>query len=268
MKSNRLVVLAISVATVVGFACSGLGLPSDPIPTPFPPEYIPTVIAMTAGAANPSVPAAEGTLVPTAPASGTEYRLNEDGTASFMDYDAGFEITSAPGWAGVRPQSEEFEALLSGQAQQNADLLNALQIAQELDPNSFRFMMYDLKPEHATPGGMTNIVVVWDRATTTSVNNYLGVLIQDLETNGAYPGLRITTSNIITNPNGVVIGVLGGRYFVTTDAGEEIPLYLEMAIFNSKQPGMVGVILVTLESMLDPVAPDFDAMVGNIKVHP
>lgn len=89
-----------------------------------------------------------------------------------------------------------------------------------------------------------------------------------IEISGDYPGLRITTSNIITNSNGVVVGVLGGRYYLTTDAGEEIPLYLKMAIFNSKRPGMVGVILTTLESMIDLISPDFDTVVGNIKVQP
>ncbi len=115
--------IAGSVLLLAMLACVVPGL-SQPAPSAFDPNTIPTMVVLTANVAIAQTAAAQpvATEVPagSVPAmTGTSIEQTQDGTTKYSDYDGGFEIIFPARWLTVRPNSDEFNAALANEGANN-----------------------------------------------------------------------------------------------------------------------------------------------------
>ena len=214
--SKRILTLAVvgCLATVMAACAPGN---SDPA-APYYPTY--TAIAQglidlantaTAQAAQPVPPAESPTPPP--PAGGTENVQQPDGTTKYSDYDAGFEMVLPAGWIGVRPGAQEFNDVLKSEGAGNESLKAQMTFDQQgYEPVKDRYYIYAVEAGTIVPAYGK---VAWNAADDTVIDqNQLGELVQGLEMSTDLPGVRVVSSNIVPNENGVPVMVIGANFTI------------------------------------------------------
>jgi len=269
MLKKTIILLALGCLAVLMSAC--LPGSSDPA-EPYYPTY--TAIAQglidlantaTARAAQPALPAESPTPPP--PVGGTENSQQPNGTTKYSDYDAGFEITLPASWIGVRPGAQEFNDVLKSEGAKNETLKAQMtQDQQGCEPIKDRYYIYASKPDQFENAQLAWGKLYWEASDPKPVDqNSLGDLVQSLEMSQAMPGLRVVSSNVVTNGNGVPVIVIGANWTTIAADGTITPLFINMLIFKPTDNSSARLVVTSYKEVRDAIGPDVDTMVQSIK---
>jgi len=269
MGKRILIPVVIGCLAIVMAACAPDS--SDPA-APYYPTY--TAIAQglidlantaTAQAAQPAMPAESPTPPP--PAGGTENVQQPDDTTKYSDYDAGFEMMLPAGWIGVRPGAQEFNDVLKSEGATNQALKEQMTADQQgYEPIKDRYYVYATKPDEFENTLLSYGKVAWNAADATVIDqDKLGELVQSLEMSQDLPGMRVVSSNVVINENGVPVMVIGANYTIEASDGTMVLLYLNFIYFKPTENSTARLLISSNKEFRDIIGPDVDAMVQSIK---
>jgi hypothetical protein len=236
-------------------------------------QYYPTYTAIAQGlidlvntaTAKAALPAE--TPTPPLPVGGTENVKQPDGTTKYSDYDASFEMSLPAGWIGVRPGNQEFNDVLDNEGANNQALKDQMTHDQQgYEPVKDRYYLYATKPDVVENDLLSFAKLAWSPSDPQQVDqNALGELVRGLEMTPALPGLRVVSSNIVTNGNNVPVIVIGANWTYDDGNGNLIPLYLNVFFFKPTENGTVRIVMSTDKEQRGVIEPDVEKMVQSIK---
>ena len=275
MKKRLLILVVVGCVSILVAACAPGN--SDPA-APYYPTY--TAIAQglidlantaTAQAAQPAQPAAAvsaDTPTPPPPVGGTENVQQDDGTTKYSDYDAGYEMVLPAGWIGVRPGAQEFNDVLESEGAANQMLQEQMTFdKQGYEPVKDRYYIYATKPDEFENALLSYGKVAWSAADAMVIDqSRLGEMVQELEMGQALPGVRVVSSNVLTNENGVPVMVIGANWTYEASDGTMIPFYLNFMFFKPTDNSTVRIVMSSLKDYRDSTSPDVEAIVQSIKL--
>jgi hypothetical protein len=266
MFKKIIILLALGCVTVLMAAC----LPGNSDPAA---PYYPTYTAIAQGlidlantaTAQSALPAY--TPTPPAPVGGTENVQQPDGTTKYSDYDAGYEMTLPAGWIGARPGAQEFNDVLKSEGDKNEPLKTQMTKDQQgYEPVTDRYYIYATKPDQFDKSLLAFGKLAWAVSDPKPVDqSSLGELVQTLEMSKAMPGLRVVSSNVVTNGNGVPVIVIGANWTSQAADGTMLPLYINVLMFKPTDNSTARLVLTSDKEHRDVISPDVDAIVQSIK---
>lgn len=242
------------------------------------PDELATVIAGTAAAAAVQTEAASTALptpVPTqtppiptisAPpfsAEGTALVPNSDGSTTFIDQAAGYQLQVPAGWLLVRVNEREYlEARLLPEAA-DPKVQHFLDQVQQNDPSLFRLFGADVRPENLRGSFVSNFNILWDRSAAGSLEDMIGILRAELP--GTFLDPEITFAEVVINSSRLPVGIVESSSTLLTPAGWPVYLYQKQVIYRLDR-GILTIVLSTTQDVRDAYLPDFDAMVDGLVV--
>ena len=167
------------VLGMTALACVVPGLPTASAPAPTPDTRLERMVAETVDAAleltRQAVPTATGflsatpqpTVTATLAATATQapetmLDKNADGSSTFIDLSAKYQLTIPIQWLAVRINAPEYDEALQLPEAANPAIQGSLASIKEQDPSVFRLFMLDIAEEHLDGGFVTNVNLVWD----------------------------------------------------------------------------------------------------------
>lgn len=235
------------------------------------PNALATVIAGTAAAAaaqtqaavptQAAAPTATVTSVPLFSTEGTALIRHEDGSSTFIDRAGGYELKVPAGWLLVRVDEGD---LLTARALPEAvdpKIQHFLDQAQNNDAELFRLFGADTRPEHLQGSFVSNFNVLWDRNSTGSLEQMIGILKAELP--GTFLDPEITFSDVLITSSRIPVGVVESNSTLLTAAGWPVYLYQKQVIYRLN-PGTLTIVLSTTMEEKNTYLPAFDAMVDQI----
>ncbi len=266
---NRNLLLPFLSASVLLLATLACALPGQPTPVA-DSLIIETAIAGTAQAASEQTAVALlSTATPTTPVgpTGTLIEQLPDGTTRYTDYDARFEVTYPAGWLAVRPNAEEFNAALTGQATVNSMLHDQMTADQaEYEANRDKLYAYILHPE-IQPNVMFGFSkLTWDPADSAMLDNAnMGELVRGLESQSSIAGFRVDIAQIHDETNTRVVEV-AGRWTLDAGTPDAVPFYSIFYFFKPTQSSTVRITISFVQDYQDEFAPDVRSIMDSIKI--
>ena len=275
MNIKRLYPLTLLLISTLACAIPGL---DAPVPAPFDPGALSTVVGLTANAAvtqtamvaKPlSTEVVSGDAAPGLPVTAaTVLELLPDGSTKYMDNEVGIEVVFPAGWLTLRANSDEFNSALKKEALKNELLRAQMELdLTEYEPGTHRLYSYPLRPdiEKNTAFGFSKLR--WDLEDIVPINeNSMGELVRGLESSGAVPGLRVDTAQVYENGNQVKVIEIGGQFSFSNDLGEVIPFYYSAVFFKPTNSSTVRISLVYLKDYKLPIYEDVKLVINSIKL--
>ena len=275
MNIKRLYPLTLLLISTLACAIPGL---DAPVPAPFDPDALSTVVGLTANAAvtqtamvaQPlSTEVVSGDAAPGLPVTAaTALEQMPDGSTKYTDNEAGIEVVFPAGWLTLRANSDEFNSALKKEALKN-ELLRAqmeLDLA-EYHPGLDRLYSYPLRPdiEKNTAFGFSKLR--WDSEDSELIDeSSMGSVVRNLESSGAIPGLRVDIAQLYENGNQVKVIEIGGQFSFSNDLGEIIPFYYSAVFFKPTSGSTVRISLVYLKDYKLPIYEDVTSVINSIKL--
>lgn len=275
MNLKRLYPLTLLLISTLACAIPGL---DAPVPAPFDPGALSTVVGLTANAAitqtavaaQPlSTEAVSSDAAPGQPETAvTTLEQMPDGSAKYTDNEAGIEVVFPAGWLTLRANSDEFNSALKKEATKNELLRAQMELdLTEYEPGAHRLYSYPLRPdiEKNTAFGFSKLR--WDSEDSVPINeNSMGELVRGLESSGAIPGLRVDTAQLYENGNQVKVIEIGGPFSFSNDLGEVIPFYYSAVFFKPTSGSTVRISLVYLKDFKPQLYEDVTFVINSIKL--
>jgi len=266
MKTKIYIAGSILVLAILACAVPGL---SQPVPSAFDPNTIPTMVALTADAAmtqtavvaspipaEAATPSLEGTTLEQLPNGGTKYTDNQ----------MGFEISFPVGWLTLRPNSDEFGSALVNEAVKN-DLLRA---QMELDLADYeagvdRLYSYPLLPDIEKNFAFGFSKLKWDEDDSVPIDDKtMGEMVRFVES--SVPGFRADTVQTYENANHVKLVEIGGQFSISNDQGDVIPFYMTYFLFKPTNGTSALMTFTYLKDYKTTIAPDVMSSINSIKL--
>lgn len=272
MNHKRIFFISLVLLTTI-LACAIPGQQAAPLPPPtVNTNLLSTMVAQTVAAAvvltEQSAPTAiiipTETIEPTVAVSptaeiipsGSTLTVHEDGSITFVDERAGFEVTVPAGWLAVRIHQQEYRDALA----LTPDIEKALTDIQNNDPNTFRLFALDTQDGHFLNGFFTNINFIWDEFDVILLENKDALDARAALLANTVQGLEILSTEFSTTSNNVLIGLMELK--ATSDAGV---VFQKQAVFNAKA-GTMTLTVSTVEELKDATFSAFDSMLETIKM--
>jgi len=263
---NRYLLQRALGALVILIAMVACVLPGQAIQTApaMDPIAIDTAVAGTAQAAAEQTAAAQpsATVV-----TGTSIEQLADGTTKYSDYDAGFEIIFPVGWLAVRPNSEEFNAALGKEGAANSGLRAQMEFDQaEYDANFDRLYAYILRPDIEKNIMFGFSKLTWDAEDPRILDSVvMGEIVRGLESSGDIPGFRADTAQLHEDGN-VKLMEIGGRFTLTDEQGESVPLYATVIFFKPSPTSTARITFTFVQDYHTQIAADVKLIVESIRI--
>lgn len=241
-------------------------------PTPKPASVIVVTVPVTA-TLTPTVtptyaPQATATSTPemASPSQSSLTKL-EDGSLSFVDNRAGYEVKLEPDWLAVRVNEKEYLEAFSLAEAANTHVQQALLGVQNEDPNALRLFALDTKPEHIQNEFLSDMRFVLDAGKVISLNSGedLQAIADKVPASATAFRFEVISTRILTSANGIQFGVIEAESSFENIAGVDVPLYQKQVYFNARG-GLQSITLTTLDNLKPVLLPIFDAMLDTIKL--
>lgn len=279
MKQHRGIFFAATLGlTALACAIPGLQPASSIPPTPdtrlerMVAETVESALQMTEQAkptataiptATP-VPTATNTPIPALPSPSAETMLdkNPDGSSTFIDLNAKYQMTVPMQWLALRVNSPEYDAALLLPEALNPAIQRQLTTIKNQDRNVFRLFMLDIAEEHIDGGFVTTVNIVWDQQMELT-------LIDDLDIKGiaatlpvSLKGAEVISAEVLETENEVPYGVIMARTPALTQEGAQIVVIQKLVYYNLPI-GTLNVTLSTTETWQETVRPSFDEFIES-----
>jgi hypothetical protein len=282
MKQCRGFSLLLLIVGMTALACAVPGLPFASS-SPTPDTRLERMVAETVSAALvltqqavptatevPSatpVPTATNTLIAAVPTQSAESVLdkNTDGTYSFIDLLAKYQITVPMPWLTFRVNAPEYDTIILSPEAGNPAVQRSLTTIKNLDPNIFRLFMLDTAEEHIDGGFVTNINLVWDQQMEVSLED-------DTDLKGIAAALpatlkdaEVTATELKTTMSDIPYGVIVARTPALTQDGVQI-VVIQKLVYLDLPVGTLNITLSTTETWQSTVEPSFDEIIESFIV--
>jgi hypothetical protein len=270
------------VLGMTALACVVPGLPGASTPPPTPDTRLERMVAETVDAAieltRQAVPTAteipsatpQPTVTATLAATATQAAesvldKNTDGSSTFIDLSAKYQITIPMQWLAVRINAPEFDAALQLPEAVNPAIQGSLAAIKNQDPNVFRLFMLDIAEEHIDGGFVTNVNLVWDPQMEVSFadDTDLKTLAESLP--ASLKDSEVTGTELKATKNETPYGVITTRTPSVTQDGTSIVIYQTLTFFDLPV-GTLSMTLTTTETWQETVEPSFDAILESFIV--
>jgi hypothetical protein len=261
--AGSILIFAISACVVPGF--------SQPAPSAFEPNTIPTMVvltanaamAQTAAAASPTptpLPTESATATPRISLSGTSLFLRDDRATVFIDHQTGVELIIPTGWLAVRVNEPEYYDAWGLPELSDPAFQHALTNIQKVNPSEVRLTILDTHGEHLLGGFVTNIGLFWYENNDFSLENNKDLLASADSLPETMPGLKVLSSKLSANSSGIPIGINTFKRSVKNAEGKNEVIYFKQ-VFVKTRTGVLTITLTTPEDLKEIVFPTFDAMI-------
>lgn len=270
------------VLGMTALACVVPGLPTASAPPPTPDTRLERMVAETVDAAleltRQAVPTAteipsatpQPTVTATLAATATQapetmLDKNDDGSSTFIDLSAKYQITIPVQWLAVRINSPEYdEALLLPEAT-NPAIQGSLASIKEQDPSVFRLFMLDIAEEHIDGGFVTNVNLVWDPQMEVSFADDTDLKTLAASLPASLKDSEVTGTELRATKNETPYGVITTRTPSTAQDGTSIMIFQTLTFFDLPV-GTLSITLSTTETLQETVEPSFDAILESFIV--
>lgn len=267
MKSKNLkLIVGIEIGLIVCLCLCGIG----------GIIYYSGNLPATAGSGQPPTPpVAEATATPPPTETpvpvllGAELERLPGGASKFTDLDGGFEMDIPVGWLAVRADNnDEINAVLVGEGAKNQMLFDQLAADKAAyEAGKDRLLIYPLRPDIQKDVIFGFSKLVWQDSDTQPIDNAtMGRLVRELESSGALPGLRVRTSVIEENRNGVSVMVIKGRFGISDGQGGSIPFIATLVFFKPTPTSVVRITFTFMQDFEAQIEPDVNAMIESIRL--
>lgn len=276
MKSHRGFLTAL-VLGMTALACAIPGLPSASSSPPTPDTRLERMVAETVSAALettqqaeptpteeiPPTPTPTLTLAPTAtPSAESVLDKNADGSYTFVDLLARYQLTIPMQWLAMRANAQEIEAISQLPETANPAIQRSLATIKSLDPNVVRLFMLDVTEEHIDGGFVTNINVLWNQQMETSALSQEEMKAYADELASSLGNAEVLATEIHVTGNEVPYGLILTRSAVTTPEGADL-FVIQKLIFFDTPVGTLNITLSTTETWRETVEPSFDEIIES-----
>jgi hypothetical protein len=190
---------------------------------------------------------------------------NTDGSSTFIDLSAKYQITIPVQWLAVRINAPEYDAALQLPEAANPAIQGSLASIKEQDPNVFRLFMLDLAEEHIDSGFVTNINLVWDPQMEVSFADDTDLKTLAASLPASLKDSEVTGTELKATKNETPYGVITTRTPSTTQDGTSIVILQRLTYFDLPV-GTLNITLTTTETWQETVEPSFDAILESFIV--
>lgn len=227
------------------------------------------------GSQPPTQPPAAATFTPPPTETplpvllGAELERLPGGGSKFTDLDGGYEMDIPAGWLAVRPDNnDEVNAALVNEGAKNQMLFDQLVSDQAAyEQNKDRLFIYPIRPDLQENVIFGFSKLAWNDSDTQAIDNAtMGRLTRELESSGALPGLRVTTSAINENANGVSVMVIQGRFALSDGQGGSIPFIATLVFFKPTPESVARITFTIMQDFDAQISPDVSAMIESIRL--
>jgi hypothetical protein len=256
------------VALITIFALPALACGTSDISNLFATETpTPTQTFTPSPTSTPSAtPTQTQTPSPTPVPTGVDTTKQADGTTLFTDYDNKYQIALPTGWFVIPLSADDIADILKEMAEENPDLQDSAKAFQQLDPDVIRVIAVSEESKYIYKGFSTNLTITAIREeflATVPIAFFTGAMESQLESGGAT--IIHSEEFLITNANGVEIGIVEFKQKALTATGVKIPVQARMLVFQV-QGAMINVQLATPQQFAAELLPLLDAVVDSIKL--
>ena len=270
------------VLGMTALACVVPGLPIASAPAPTPDTRLERMVAETVDAAleltRQAVPTATGflsatpqpTVTATLAATATQapetmLDKNADGSSTFIDLSAKYQLTIPMQWLAVRINAPEYDEALQLPEAANPAIQGSLASIKEQDPSVFRLFMLDIAEEHLDGGFVTNVNLVWDPQMEVSFADDTDLKTLAASLPASLKDSEVTGTELKATKNETPYGVITTRTPSTTQDGTSIIIFQTLTFFDLPV-GTLSITLSTTETWQETVEPSFDAILESFIV--
>ena len=270
------------VLGMTALACVVPGLPTASAPAPTPDTRLERMVAETVDAAleltRQAVPTATGflsatpqpTVTATLAATATQtpetmLDKNADGSSTFIDLSAKYQLTIPMQWLAVRINTPEYDEALQLPEATNPAIQGSLASIKEQDPSVFRLFMLDIAEEHLDGGFVTNVNLVWDPQMEVSFADDTDLKTLAASLPASLKDSEVTGTELKATKNETPYGVITTRTPSTTQDGTNIVIFQTLTFFDLPV-GTLSITLSTTETWQETVEPSFDAILESFIV--
>lgn len=281
MNHKRGLLTAVVLA-MTALACVVPGLPSASAPPPTPDTRLERMVAETVDAAleltKQAVPTAtevpsatpQPTVTATLAATATQAAesvldKNTDGSSTFIDLSAKYQITIPMQWLAVRINAPEYETALQLPEVANPAIQGSLAAIKNQDPNVFRLFMLDIAEEHIDGGFVTNVNLVWDPQMEVSFADDTDLKTLATSLPASLKDSEVTGTELKATKNETPYGVITTRTPSVTQDGTSIVIFQTLTFFDLPV-GTLSMTLTTTKTWQETVEPSFDAILESFIV--
>jgi len=270
------------VLGMTALACVVPGLPTASAPPPTPDTRLERMVAETVDAAieltRQAVPTAteipsatpQPTVTATFAATATQapetmLDKNADGSSTFIDLSAKYQLTLPVQWLAVRINAPEYDEALQLPEAANPAIQGSLDAIKEQDPSVFRLFMLDIAEEHIEGGFVTNVNLVWDPQMEVSFADDTDLKTLAASLPASLKDSEVTGTELKTTKNETPYGVITTSTPSTTQDGTSVVIFQTLTFFDLPV-GTLSITLTTTETWQETVEPSFDAILESFIV--
>ena len=270
------------VLGMTALACVVPGLPTASAPPPTPDTRLERMVAETVDAAieltRQAVPTAteipsatpQPTVTATFAATATQapetmLDKNADGSSTFIDLSAKYQLTLPVQWLAVRINAPEYDEALQLPEAANPAIQGSLDAIKEQDPSVFRLFMLDIAEEHIEGGFVTNVNLVWDPQMEVSFADDTDLKTLAASLPASLKDSEVTGTELKTTKNETPYGVITTSTPSTTQDGTSVVIFQTLTFFDLPV-GTLSLTLTTTETLQATVEPSFDAILESFIV--
>lgn len=281
MNHKRGLLTAVVLGMTV-LACVVPGLPTASAPAPTPDTRLERMVAETVDAAleltRQAVPTAtevpsatpQPTVTVTLAATATQapetmLDKNADGSSTFIDLSAKYQMTIPMQWLAVRINAPEYDEALQLPEAANPAIQASLASIKEQDPSVFRLFMLDVAEEHIDGGFVTNINLVWDPQMEVSFADDTDLKTLAASLPASLKDSEVTGTELKATKNEIPYGVISTRTPSTAQDGTKMMIHQKLTFFDLPV-GTLSITLTTTETWQETIEPSFDAILESFIV--
>lgn len=226
----------------------------------------PTPTATEAPSATPA-PTATNTLIAAAPTQSAESVLdkNADGSYSFIDLAAKYQVTVPMQWLTVRVNAPEYDAAMLSPDTANPAVQRSLVTVRNLDANVFRLFMFDIAEEHIDGGFVTNINFVWDQQMEVSLASEADIKGLAAALPASLQDAEVIATELKATKSEIPYGAIVARTPALTQDGVQI-VVIQKLVYLDLPVGTLNITLSTTETWQTTVEPSFDEIIESFIV--
>jgi hypothetical protein len=208
-------------------------------------------------------PTATPTLTPTPLPSGVVTQSQADGATLVRDYDNHYELTLPKNWVVIPLTREDLTRLVEQAAAQNPEFADTLEAFKKLDPETFRLigLNSDQKYEGGQYPTIMSITAISDPVAASMPMSFVTALVED----NVLKGSKDSTWEVVTNTNGLEIGVVEGSLAVQIPQGGTAKTRTKMIVFQANKK-LIMIQIITPTEFGAEVLPAADQIIDTIRL--
>lgn len=213
-----------------------------------------------------STPTPTITVTPTPIPTGVQTESLSNESILVTDFDNKYQLTLPAGWIVLPLKTEDLSAMISELAENNEKFSDIAQAFEALDEDTVKALALNEDPTYIQNGFGTNIMVAaFEEPVLTTMP--MAFVTGALEESFIQQGAIVLTdgTNILTNANGVEVGVIDVEQKTLTATGSTINVVSRLLIFQTESK-LILVQIATHKEFQNDLFPSMDEVLESITI--